>query len=704
MNTDDQNSQSNGDIDIVYLLLLLWRQKSIPIAFVLIGFVFTFVYVKTLPSVFTASTTLQVGIEQGNIVSIDELYVLEARTEEHYNTQIELLKSRQVLKKVVEKLGLTAQELYEKPTPPIVEYLPILSDWFNKPIQSKSTSELAISIQSMLSVSQIKSSEFIKIKVTAHSAELAANIANTLADIYMEYHSTSRSEVNENASTWLIEEIEKLKNKLNSAEAGLQKYKMAHDLIDIEGVLSLKANEIETYAQQVLDYQKTLEQLKARFGRLKNTNDPLALLNANMASISSLIASTKKTLSHLQQEFANISLVYGPKHPKHQSIVEEISSVESTLQSHIDSALSSVDDSFLAVQSDLASAQKSFEKSKAEYHHLSMQQSEFHRLQREVESNQELYDTFLTRLQETKATKNLQKSFARILDYAYPPKFPSGPKKVLIMAVSIMLCACLGVLLILVLEFSRKGILNAEEAARITSLAVLSELPKVNKKLKAHKRVCTKPCDQLVKNPHYLETMRNLRTKLKVNENSCSILAVTSAMSGEGKSSTTLNLAEAFSELERVLVIDADLHKPSMADKLGLDSMQAGLVELMSGKYKLGQCLQRSTSQNYDIMCAGHLPDNPSKLLLSRNFARLLKGLSKHYDRVIVETAPINLVSDAQAISKSVDGVLFVTQAESTSREHVKNGIRLLHQVNANILGLVLNQTNDKLSKYQYHQ
>ncbi|KMT65579.1 GumC family protein [Catenovulum maritimum] len=693
--------QKDDEIDLSQLFVLLWRRKWLPISLAFCFFAFAAIYAENATKKYSASTTIQVGIDQGNVVSIDELYILEARTKEHYNTQIELLKSRNMLARVVDKIGLTAQQLNYKPEPPILKYIPDLKPWLMPEIKHTVTQDLAIQLQSMMSVSQVSGSQLLNIKANASTPELAAKLANGLADVYMEFHRDSRQEVNDNAADWLVVELERLKVKLGDAEQDLQRFVKEEDLVEITGVLSLKNKDIETLAAQQLEASRRIDELKVQYLAIQDVTDPLLLLASSAIRPNSMVDATQQTLSGLKRKLAEISLVYGPKHPKRIGVVEEINSVQLTLKEQVNSLIKGVRTEYISAKENFEKLQSNFNAAKQELQQLSSSQNKYRRLQREVEANQELYDTFLKRLQETKATKSMQKSFARILDYAIPNNAHVSPKKSLIVVLAVLLGGMLGVVLIFLLEFKRTGIQTAEEACQVTGLNLLTQLPKIKRRKEMTGHI---EHDELSTNPYYIEAMRALRTRLKVNHDSSKVIAITSAMPGEGKSSIALHLAKAFSELEKVLVIDADLHKPSMATKLGLLKTRPGLVELLSGQFKLISCLHRQKSLGYDVLCAGRECPNPTRLLLSPDFSKLLKALSKHYDRVIVETAPVNLVSDAQAISKAVDGVVFISRAETTPRGLIQNGIELLKQVDANILGLVMNQVNYKLARYQYRQ
>lgn len=689
------------EIDLSQLFAVLWRQKWLPIFFCILFALLAWVYVQNVDKKYSTTTTIQIGIDQGNVVSIDDLYILEARSKEYYNTQIELLKSRSMLKRVVTLLNLTPNDLYPIIERPIYQYFPSLKPKTTKPQVTPSSADLAKKLQTMVKISQISGSQLININVTASSPKLAQSVANALADVYMQYHKDSRNQLNDNATEWLVAELEQLQAKLDTAEENLQAYIKQEDLVDLAGILSLKSKDIEALAKQQLVAEREVEALKVKYKTIQQTQNPILLLLSNAIPSNALVESTHSRLSQLKLKLAELALVFGPKHPKHIALSEEIRATQATLNQQITTLIQGVEYNYKTAIKQHEQIEKSFKQAKHEYQQLTKQQNQFRQLQREVTANQELYDTFLKRLQETKATKSMEKAFANIVDYAQINPVPISPKKPLILVLALLLGGMLGTLLIFVIEFSRKGIRDKDEVSQISQLPVLSEIPKI--KRRNQNSTPMQPAE-LFANEYYLESIRTLRTRLKMNYEQANIIAITSAMPNEGKSTLALNLANAFSEVEKVLVIDADLRKPSMAQKLGLPTNRHGLVELMSGQYKVSSCLYRQSALGFDVLTAGSHCDNPSKLLLSKDFPLLLKGLAKYYDKIIIETAPVNLVADAQAISKAADGILFAAKAEKTPRGLISHGLGLLNQVQANVLGIVLNQTQQKLSRYQYRQ
>lgn len=197
----------------------------------------------------------------------------------------------------------------------------------------------------------------------------------------------------------------------------------------------------------------------------------------------------------------------------------------------------------------------------------------------------------------------------------------------------------------------------------------------------------------------------NLSFTLPVNEG-CSIIGVTSSMRGEGKSTTAVNLSYVLAESgKKVLLIDGDLRIPSVAKKMGIDS-SPGLTDLLRVESKFDLAgLKSHLLANWYIMPSGALPPNPSELLGSKRMEVLLKGLATHFDYIVVDLPPVNIVSDALVISKYISGMIVVIREDYTEKKELDDCFRQLALSNVNVLGCVMNghkSGKGYYSKYRY--
>ena len=200
------------------------------------------------------------------------------------------------------------------------------------------------------------------------------------------------------------------------------------------------------------------------------------------------------------------------------------------------------------------------------------------------------------------------------------------------------------------------------------------------------------------------EAYRVLRTNIQYSsfDKEIKVIAMTSAEPGEGKSTTAGNIAIAFAQSEKkTIIIDCDLRKPSLHKKFKI-SNSGGLSDVLIGKGKLDDIVYRFNDK-LDVLPSGKIPPNPSEMLGSKTMERLLEVLKNKYDIVILDTAPLQAVTDAQILSTKVDGIILVVKAEATKRDSVLQAKNLLDKVGANILGTVLNGVENSRRKYYYY-
>ena len=200
------------------------------------------------------------------------------------------------------------------------------------------------------------------------------------------------------------------------------------------------------------------------------------------------------------------------------------------------------------------------------------------------------------------------------------------------------------------------------------------------------------------------EAYRTLRTNIQYSSYDKKIkkILVTSSEPAEGKSTIIGNLAVSLSQSENtVIVLDCDLRKPTMHKKFKI-SNEVGLTELLVGKKELKDVVQYR-NKNLHIITSGKIPPNPAEMLASKSMKRLLEQLANEYDYVLMDTPPLNAVTDAQVLSTEADGTLIVIRSEKTKKESILTAKNLLQKVNANILGIVFNDVANSINKYYYY-
>ncbi|WP_448212794.1 GumC family protein [Colwellia sp. MEBiC06753] len=710
------NQYNNNEQDLHYYLRILnryrWRILSLAIVLTLFAAVITF----TIVPIYKASATLLIEAEQANVVSIEEVYGIDSGRQEYFYTQFEILKSRQIAKRVVEKLKLaTHPEFQQKPETSFspINYIKSLlainvgkkREYSAKELQEITTRAVVSDYMSRLTIAPIRSTQLVTIAFEASSPELAAKIVNTHAEVYIENYLESQLMMTERASSWLNERLNILKQKLEESENSLLAYQNQESLVDIGGVKSIEAKELQELNQQLSNARQRLRESENLYNLI---NDNKGKLNALMALPEvlnhPLIEAVSQAVQRSNNKISELKGIYGPKHPIMLAAELELNSARDNLADQVELLANGISNEYAKIAKDVENLELAIADKGKRYRELSRLDSRQQELKRDVETNQQLYNAFFTRFKETKEVGEFESANARVIDPALPPSLPHSPKKKLIIGLTFMLSLICGVGLVLLYDFLNDGIRSVDDIEQKLNQRMLGLLPK-QKQLKKSGLPLRHYFD--VKQHAFSESIRTLRTSLLLLniEKSPKVISVTSSVPGEGKTTVSINLSFALSQLEKVLLIDADMRRPSVAKAFKLPAYQEGLSNILSGTHNVEECIVHDEESGIDIISAGSLPANPQELLASVALKQLIESLKPQYDRIIIDTAPTQAVSDAMIISKNADSLIYVVKAESTRQRMIKQGLSRLAAMSARIDGIVLNQVDlDKAAKYgDYH-
>ncbi|MEK7736830.1 MAG: polysaccharide biosynthesis tyrosine autokinase, partial [Pseudomonadota bacterium] len=328
-------------------------------------------------------------------------------------------------------------------------------------------------------------------------------------------------------------------------------------------------------------------------------------------------------------------------------------------------------------------------------------------LEREAESNRQLYEMFIKRGKETNVAGDLQTTIARVIDAAKPPGSPVRPKRLQTVVIALVLSALFGIMIVLMLDRLDNTLKSTEDVEVRLKQPLLAALPKL--KPEEMERTASGAQTYLAApNSLYSETIRSARTGVLLSsvDSAKRVLLVTSSISGEGKTTFSVNLALAHASTKKTLLIDADMRRPSVGKTFGLEPSAAGLSDLVAGTAKFSDCLHRLKDTNLVIIACGPIPPNPLELLHSERFKQTIKMLTEHFDIIVIDSPPVEMVSDALVIAMEVSGILFMVQAMSTPVPLARKAIQRLRRSGGNIMGVVLNALDfDKAGKYygEYH-
>ncbi|MCP4414680.1 MAG: polysaccharide biosynthesis tyrosine autokinase [Gammaproteobacteria bacterium] len=701
-----------------------WRIFFFSFTVTILAIVFSF----TLTPQYQSTVSLMIETEYAKTVSIDEIYGMNSDPRDYHMTQFQILKSRYLIEKVIEQLELLTKADFnqlrgqalaeqsskknnsEESSYELLKFLnPISPDEINEVSSEKSDriiSQKAVEIFSnKLTFEPVIGTRIVNISFDSSDPELAAEVVNAVAETYIQSYLESKLEKTAEAKTWMNARLSSIKEKLDLAEVNLQNFLKRENLVDVQGISSINT--------QDLDELNT--QLRAAGRRVSQSKNIYDLSNAEGVTISQLVA-IPAVLNHIlvqqarirvieaESDFSLLSERYGPKHPKIIFSQKELESANDSFDSQVLKLVSTIATEYQTARTNERQLAQLVEQAKKEHQRLSFVNREFKNLQQEVEINRQLYTAFFTRLKETTEATDFPMANARIIDRAQVALWPYKPSKRKIVIFAFIGSLMIGVLLAFIHDLLSAGIRNLDDIEKRLRQRMLGLIPL--QKLKKNQEL---PHDIFFdkNNRELSEAIRTIRTSLLMSQmdESKKVIAITSSIPAEGKSTLSINLAFALGQMERVLLIDADLRRPSLGKRFGYPAYQPGLSNLIANSASLSNCIVTDQKSNIDLMLAGAIPPNPQELLSSDLMKTALKLLSSKYDRIILDTAPTQAVSDSLVLSTYADTMIYVVKADSTHIKTIKRGIGRLLQIGCNVAGVVLNQVNtDESSKYDDYE
>ncbi|AOS97208.1 Tyrosine-protein kinase ptk [Microbulbifer aggregans] len=716
MNAQDNNTQQERllqeeVIDLRQYWRILdrfkWRIGALAVAVAMLAAMVVF----SMTPRYQATATLMIEAEQPKALSIEEVYGLDSSRKEYFLTQFEILKSRRIAEQVVERLNLTEHPLFdpEQQEPSFKEkvkgWLPFLAS--NEILSEEELRELKLesvtkAVSENLTISPVRNTQLVKISFESESPELAAQVANTVAEVFIDSHLEAKLDMTKQATSWLNVRLEDLRVKLEDSEARLQAFQESQGLVDVAGVQGLAAQELNEITTQLIDARKELKQAESIHALVQSRGTDVTALSSLPEVLNhTVIANIKQAEIDASRKVSELARRYGPKHPKMIAARDELESVQDKLRSEVRQLVSGIQNDYETAQANVRALERELNAAKGDYQQISRKETRYNELKREVEVNRQLYNAFLTRFKETSETSGFEAANARLMDPAIAPRESAKPKKKLIVALAFVVSAMLGVMLAFLIEALNDGIRNPDDVENKLAQRMIGMLPWV-KHEKDERLSLSTFFDSA--NHQFSEAVRTLRTSLVLShlETPATVISVTSSVPGEGKTTVAENLAFALAQMEKVLLIDADMRRPSVGKDFGLPVYHPGLSNLIAGSNTLAECIHHDEKSGLDVMPAGAVPPNPQEMLSSPRFTKALQVLMDKYDRVILDTAPAQVVSDALVVSRVADSMLYVVKADSTRQKMITNGIGRLLQVGAKLDGVVLNQldTSNKASYY----
>ncbi|MCC7384173.1 MAG: polysaccharide biosynthesis tyrosine autokinase [Deltaproteobacteria bacterium] len=635
---------------------------------------------------------------------IDNLTEQSRAERAFYNTQYQIIKSRAVLRDVVSRLKLSESAEFLR------DYVIVAEP--GEP-REKALEDVLLQI---VTVAPELQSRIVRLVVQDQDPERAARIANAVADAYINYSLERRLSTTRGASKWLDERVEEFGRKLENAEKALHGFRQDHMLVSVSledrqnmistslSKLSEKLVENQTQLIDLEARRRVLEEQRAKEGRSVEADPRVAK--------SEVISEYKRTLAELNKRRAELSTRYGELHPNMVSVDKEIAETTSRMHEEIGLIVRSMDTEIAGLKASEISLKAAMEEEKQRALELNTLGLDYSKLTRDFGTTKKMYESLLQRQSEASLSGLLESNFVRWHQTAEVQPIPVRPSVPKNAALGLVLGLILGLTLAIgsvLLDNTVHTQVDIEEVLRLPFLGILPSIQEENRDERSRGGPVVAPTTRdmyIGLNPKstVAECARSIRTNLLFlgTDRPMKRLLLTSAGPAEGKSTTAIAMALTMAQAgNRVLLVDTDLRKPRLHRTFGV-SGERGLTSLLLDASDLTDAIKSTDVVGLDILPCGPLPPNPAEILHTERFANLVKQLDQKYDRIVFDSPPVHAVTDAVILSQIADGTIFVVKASKTAKDSVRKAARQLADVNARILGVVLNDVDLEEGGYGY--
>ncbi|MEM7429134.1 MAG: polysaccharide biosynthesis tyrosine autokinase [Pseudomonadota bacterium] len=743
----EDSSYDDVGIDFRELFAIV-RRRAVMIATVTILVALAgLIYAMQLVPLYTSSASVLVDPRRTSVVDTKSVVSGIGKDSSAIDSEAELIKSASVARRVVQKLDLAdefGRDTQRAPT--IMESLirtardilsrdPVERNFkgrnalVNDPVQ-----RAAMVLRNNVSVSRKEWTYVISVSFTDADPLFAAQVANAFADEYLVDQLEAKYEATRRANAWLFGRLEELRTKVRESERAVETFKADNNIIAAKGT-DLNDQQIAKLSEQLILARAETAQKRAKFKQLLEVTKKGGETNSFADRLQSQVIGTLRTkVTELRRVLADLRAKYGSRHPRVQSTRAQLADVTAQIRAEAKRVLAASRNDYNIALSREQSIESSLNDLKGEKTANSPASIRLRELEREAQADRQLFEAFLTRFKEVSQQQSLQTAESRIIERASVPKVPSKPKKRSIAGFSLILGLAIGCAFAFILEKLDSGFRTPDAVERALRVPVLASVPQPSEDLplgwlarfltrllnalslqrwRSSKRSLKKRAELArlaIDQPltTFAEAIRSLRMEIRylTADDQLNVLAVTSSLPQEGKSTLASNIAQqAAASGKKVLLVDMDLRRPALTP-IYAPTAKAGVVELIRGTAEPRDVFvfDRNTGLYFVPAVRSLSASEASEVLSSEQTGAMLDWARQEFDLVIIDTAPLLPVVDGRAVVSHSDAVVMVVQWEKTDRAAVQAALSRTPGIEEKLAGVVLNNVlEDQARYYDYY-
>lgn len=633
--------------------------------------------------VYAASVQLMVGRLVPQVLEFKEVMQVDAQNwgDEYHLTQLKLIESRSLARRVVEKLGLAQDPEFSTARsatgPPPLER--VVDAFLNR-----------------VDARRIEHSQFIKVTFEAGRPELAAQAANTLADLFIEDAVRTRAETVAQASSWLAVQIDEERGKVAAAQDALRRLSQETGIVNFEERRALLDQKLKLLGTHLTEGQARRVEKEALYREMLSV--------ADAQDLSTVIGSRtfqemRMDLSRLEQrESELLGSRHLDQHPEVVKVRAEIAQARSKVAAEAAHIVKASENDYLAAQAQERELARAVEEAKAEALDLNRRGLRYEALKRDLDAGQAVLNSLLTRSKQTDVAQELRASPIRVVDRAAVPTDPIGPRRKRDLAVALFLGLTAGVGTALLLDALDPRIKTPRDVGRL-GVPLLAVVPEAR----------PRPAHPLLFDGDglgdFTDGYRVLRAALDhlASVSKAQVVSFVSTQPREGKTVCAVNLALALASREdAVVLIDGDLRRPEVEQLLDGAHRTPGLTDVLADRVESSAAVQELAGTSLKLVASGSPSSTPADALRPEALGRLLDALRARFRWVVIDTSPLGVVPDALSLIAASDGVVLVVAAEATHGRAAAQTLAHLDQLGCRVLGVVLNRARVDHYPYEY--
>jgi len=682
--------------DLRFFLIVAKKNFKNLISLTLLISLIVFLFSLNQEKKYLSSATIVVAPDEQNLVNIEEVYSLESLNN-RINNQMAILKSDEVYEYILsDKKNITQfKNLYSQNNQNVFQRIFTKKQTINK-------SFLKNILSQNFSVRNIPRSDVLELSFISNNPKISQLALNSIIESYQRYEIDSKIQITNYANTKITERLKELVNQMDIAQKKLSKYKRENNLVDTGSVKELKINEIESISKRIIDAKSNYQKQQNDLLSIKVADgDVDALMSVEELRSAEQISNIKNSLDANNSNIQSLLLVYTDKHPKIIQANELTASLENQLKDILDETIQQKAFELSNLNNFIQLSEEEMQKATNELRDIEEKESGMLQFSREVESSKKLYESFLQRVKETNEAQNLQVSKLKIIETPNLPSTPFAPQP-LKSSLMAFLISGIGIFSLLYYREMNSSVIKSPEALESSNIPQIGILPRVEM-LKRGYHILQMFIEDA--SSSFAEAIRSSRATIESKFQKNKSYLVTSSNPSEGKTTFAFNLALSLEKSSKVLFIEADIRRPSVLNGFyQFDKEILGLGEIISGSAQLKQVIFKVPGTNLDIITSGEKRFDMSDIVNKEQIKKFFDVLKLEYDYVIIDSPPVQPVSDTLILAQASDYNLFVIRSEETRTASFMSSIKKIQNVGTKVDGIIMNDLDtSKDSYYSYY-